>query len=180
MKLFTLLLQKRGLTIVELLAVLAIVAILLGLGVPEYYRYIDRANSAACAANLRSIGLAVRNYINENDGTFPIIETNPDNPIYPPEVQARPMLETLEPYGVTSRTLRCPSDERARNYFGSRGTSYEWRPVVDGENFMTPKIYTRRGERSVNPSRVRLVVDIDAVHNGRQNQLYADGRVTSF
>jgi prepilin-type N-terminal cleavage/methylation domain-containing protein len=172
--------ERRGFTLVELLAVLAILAILFALGVPEYNRYIDRANSAACAANLRAIGLAVRNYINENDGTFPIIETNPDNPIYPAEVEARPMLETLEPYGITARTLRCPSDVRARNYFGARGTSYEWRPVVDDENFMSPKIYTRRGERSVNPSRIRLVIDIDAVHNGRQNQLYGDGRVRSF
>lgn len=169
-----------GFTLLEILVVLTILALLLGLAVPELNRYIDRANSTACAANLRSIGLAVRNYINENDGTFPIIETNPDNPIYPDDVEARPMLETLEPYGITARTLRCPADVRGRNYFAQRGTSYEWRPVVDDENFQAPKIYTRRGERSVNPARVRLVIDIDAVHNGRQNQLYGDGRVRSF
>lgn len=167
-------------TLVELLVVLALVAILISLAVPEYQGFIERSRSTACASNLRAIGLAVRNFINENDGTFPVIETNPDNPIYPEDVEARGMLETLEPYGISSRNLRCPGDVAGPNYFAARGNSYEWRPVIDGENSINPVMYTRRGERNVNPSRVRLVIDIAPVHSGRQNQLRGDGSVRGF
>jgi prepilin-type N-terminal cleavage/methylation domain-containing protein/prepilin-type processing-associated H-X9-DG protein len=172
--------SRRAFTLVELIAVLALVSLLISLAIPEMQRFLERARSTACASNLRSIGLAVRNYINEHDGTFPVIETNPDNPIYPEEVQARGMLETLEPYGVTVNMLRCPSDLRGPDYFDQRGTSYEWRPVIDGENSVNPIFYTRRGARQVSPSRVRIVMDFTPVHNGRQNRLFADGRVRNF
>lgn len=171
---------RRAFTLVELLVVLAIVGLLVGLGVPEFNRFFDRSRSTACLSNLRAIGASVRNYINDNDSTFPIIETNPADPIYPEEVEARGMLETLEPYGLTTTMLRCPADVRAKNYFAQRGTSYEWRPIVDDEPALNPIVFTRRGERRVSPSRVRLVIDIDAVHNGRNNQLFADGRVRGF
>lgn len=172
--------SRRAFTLVELIAVMAIVALLVSLAIPEVQRFLERARSTACAGNLRGIGLAVRNYINDNDGTFPVIETNPGNPIYPEEVGARGMLESLEPYGLTSNMLRCPSDVRGPNYFAQRGTSYEWRPVIDGETAINPILYTRRGERQVNPARVRIVMDFTPVHNGRQNQLFADGRVRNF
>lgn len=171
---------SRGFTLVELIITMAIVGLLVGLAMPEFSRFLDRSRSTACVANLRTIGVAVRNYINDNDATFPVIETNPASPIYPEDLGAKGMFETLQPYGLVESALRCPADVRARNYFASRGTSYEWRPVVDDEPALNPVIYTRRGERQVSPSRVRLVIDIDAVHNGRQNQLYGDGRVRGF
>jgi prepilin-type N-terminal cleavage/methylation domain-containing protein/prepilin-type processing-associated H-X9-DG protein len=172
--------SHRAFTLVELIAVIALLAILVGLTIPEFHRLVERARSTACSANLRNIGMAVRNYINDHDGTFPVIETNPENPVYPDEVEARGMLETLENYGVTSKVLMCPSDRRGADYFAQRGTSYEWRPVIDGEPAMNPLLYTRRGERHVDPARVRLVMDFTPVHNGRQNLLFADGRVRSF
>ncbi len=168
-------------TLIELLLVVAIIALLISLAVPEFGRFVDRARSVGCAGNLRSIGISVRNYINDNDGTYPVIETNPEDPIYPEEVGAKGMLETLEPYGLTAATLSCKADVTGSNHFAKRGTSYEWRPSVDDEPALQPKILTRRGsERSVNPARVRLCIDIEPVHNGRMNVLYGDGRVRNF
>jgi prepilin-type N-terminal cleavage/methylation domain-containing protein/prepilin-type processing-associated H-X9-DG protein len=176
--------EKRGpcraFTLLEMLVVLSLVAVLIGLAIPEFQRFIDRARSTACSSNLRSIGVTVRNYINEHEGTFPVIETNPENPIYPEGVEARGLFETLEPYGLTQANLRCPGDIAGPNYFADRGTSYEWRPVIDGEIALNPVFYTRRGERRVNPARVRLVIDISPVHNGRMNQLRGDGSVRAF
>lgn len=170
----------RAFTILELLVVLAIVALLASLAVPEFNRFLDQARSTACAGNLRNIGIAVRGYISDHDGTFPVIETNPEEPIYPEEVEARGMLETLEDYGITLNTLRCQSDVAGPNYFAARGTSYEWRPLIDGENSLNPLMFTRRGERRVSPARVRICMDIAPVHGGRHNLLYGDGRIRKF
>ncbi|MEO6053863.1 MAG: hypothetical protein ABIP97_07630 [Chthoniobacterales bacterium] len=61
--------------------------------------------------------------------------------------------------------------------FASLGTSYEWKPLIDEEKQVDPKIYSRRGVHVVNPRRLRLVIDFDPVHFGSQNILYADGHV---
>ena len=170
-------------TLIELLVVLAIVAMLTAMAVPEFSRILDRARSAACMGNLRALGVAIGSYVNDNDGRFPFIN-NPARPVYeeedlPEGMVALTMLEAFSDYGVTESMLRCPSDVLRNNYFGAEGTSYEWRPIVDNEPKLSPRIYTRRGSIALrNASRVRLVMDTDTtLHFGRPNRLFADGRV---
>jgi prepilin-type N-terminal cleavage/methylation domain-containing protein/prepilin-type processing-associated H-X9-DG protein len=170
----------RAFTLLELMMVIAILALLAVLSVPEFSRFIERARSASCAANLKAIGIATSLYVGENNGTFPIIETNPADPVYPEEVEAKSLLETLGPYGLDPGNLRCPADTAGPNYFARFGTSYEWRPVIDGENSIAPVLYTRRGARTVSPKRVRIAMDYSPVHHGRMNFVFADGRVRRF
>lgn len=172
--------RRQAFSLVELLVVMAIVAMLLTISMPEFNKTLDRARSTACAANLRQIGVATLLYVGENNSTYPIIETNPANPVYPEEIEARSMLETLGDYGLDAAALRCPSDLGGPNNFAKFGSSYDWRPIVDDENSLNPIIYTRRGARRVSPKRIRLVTDYEAVHNGRMNRLFADGRVQKF
>ncbi len=174
----------RAFTLLELLVVIAIIAMLITLAVPEWGRIMDRARSTACMANLRQIGVAVGLYTGENEGKFPYIN-NPARPVYededdlPEGATAMTMLEAFGPYGIAERTLRCPADVVANNYFKSEGSSYEWRPFIDGEPQLSPKFYTRRGTIAVrNPGRIRIVTDTDTtVHFGRANALFGDGRV---
>jgi prepilin-type N-terminal cleavage/methylation domain-containing protein/prepilin-type processing-associated H-X9-DG protein len=59
-----------GFTLVELLVVIGIVAVLIGILLPVISKAKVSANTAACAANLRSIGQALRAYETEF-GTYP-------------------------------------------------------------------------------------------------------------
>jgi len=170
-------------TLIELIAVIAIIGMLATLLAPQYKRMIDRANSVACAANLRQIGIAVNLYVNDNEQKFPYIN-NPANPVYtdpeeiPEGVTPVTMAEAFGPYDIAGKSLRCPSDVAFNNRFATDGTSYEWRPLLDGETKVNPEIFTRRGTvRVVRLSRMRLVFDTDSVHRGRPNTLYADGSV---
>ena len=84
------------------------------------------------------------------------------------------------PYRVTPKLLQCPSDLKASNYFLSRGSSYQWSPMLDGELKVNPVVYGRRGgARTVNPARMRLCMDFEPVHFNRANRLYADGHVVA-
>ncbi|MFA7342992.1 MAG: prepilin-type N-terminal cleavage/methylation domain-containing protein [Terrimicrobiaceae bacterium] len=58
-------------TLVELLAVIAIIALLSALLLPFYSKIIGTANRAACVSNLRNIGIAVTTYMADNDGYYP-------------------------------------------------------------------------------------------------------------
>ena len=181
--------SSKAFTLIELIVVIAIIGMLAVLSIPELTRAKSRAQSTVCVNNLRQVGIGVLSYIADNDNTFPMIEPNQTDPVYVDdgktdnkEVEVEPMLPALEPYGVTAAVLKCPTDiRRTPSYFETRGTSYQWRVMVDDENATAPMIYGgRRGYsvRMVKPSRVTLCTDFLAIHNGRVNRLYGDGHVS--
>ena len=170
--------MNRGFTLIELLTVIAIIAILATIASPGIGAAIERGRSARCVGNLRQIGVAVQQYVNDNDYRFPPIETDP------PSLgnEGRTALETLGPYGVTMTTLTCPSDAAGPDNVAKFGASYHFSPVVQDELASNVQIYGRRGIFQV-PSVGRLTVcsDYQAVHTGAGrtgiNILKGDGRV---
>lgn len=172
----------RAFTLLELMMVIAIISLLGTLAMPALQDARKRADSAACMGNLRSIGVSVKLYLAEHDFTFPEVEPDPAHPIYPPADGAKGMLDTFGAYGVTTGTLRCHADvsDPNANYFAKRGSSYEWRPMLDDEKVTNPQIYLWRGAINVSPSRIRQVMDTTPVHHGKMNVLYGDGHVQWF
>jgi prepilin-type processing-associated H-X9-DG protein len=56
---------------VELLVAVGLIAILLGMLLPTFARARQSANRTCCASNLRQLGTALLNYVNDNNGYFP-------------------------------------------------------------------------------------------------------------
>jgi len=173
--------RKRGFTLIELLAVIVILGLLASLSVPVWKNISEKADSMVCASNLRQIGTAINSAVQDNNGYYPNIEPDPTNPIYQPEDNAQTLPQVLQPYNITGKGLSCPADVKSVNYFAQKGTSYMWRPLVDGEPEASPTIIFRQGV-IIHPSlsRIRLVVDFDSVHRGRQNAVFADGHVKVY
>ncbi len=69
--------KPRAFTLIELLVVIAIIAVLMAILMPSLQRVKDQARAQACAANLKSVGVAVCMYLQDFDYVLPDIHSDP-------------------------------------------------------------------------------------------------------
>ena len=183
-------------TLLELMLVISIIAILASLLMPAIGTMRQKADSIACASNLRTIGVASQLYLQDHSYIYPCIQNPVDPPIYPPGIPTQSMLQAFGPYGVTAKTLQCPSDlkQGKGSSYALYQNSYDWKPTLDDESPNEPLVYGRGGRGFTQASgaggappafvakltKIRQVFDDTQIHFGHMNALYADGHVVAF
>ncbi|MBX3734740.1 MAG: DUF1559 domain-containing protein [Verrucomicrobiae bacterium] len=110
--------RRAAFTLVELLVVIAVVAVLAGLLLPALASARSRAHRAVCQSNLHQMGLGIQMYADDHGGLFPetthqAVGTN------------QSWIFTLRPYlGNTDRVRVCPSDALGKERVAHQSTSY--------------------------------------------------------
>jgi len=69
---------KPGMTLIEILVVIAIIGTLAALSYPSLKKGINSANRAKCLGNLKLIGIAAEQFTQDSDNTFPPVDFWPN------------------------------------------------------------------------------------------------------
>lgn len=106
---------RKGFTLIELLVVIAIIAILAAILFPVFAQAREKARQASCLSNQKQLGLAIIQYVQDYDETYPIgaqaDSSNPDA-IFT-WVIGQTWMRNVEPYVKSTAVYRCPSDPGA-------------------------------------------------------------------
>ncbi len=68
--------KRTGFTLVELLVVIAVIALLMAILLPALQRSKEQARRIICANNLKQINIGLNIFANDNGGQLPLIETS--------------------------------------------------------------------------------------------------------
>ena len=156
--------HRRGFTLIEILVVVAIIALLVAITMPSLAGARRASKAARCQANLHSIGLAMKAYLHGNRDTFPHVEVLPESPDVPETLPLPIVLKNelgsggskgvvKDPSGtgytrgvIKNEVFLCPADRitedptlGANRYYDAIHTSYDWNHLLNGEriNFKT-------------------------------------------
>jgi len=93
----------RGFTLIELLVVIAIISILAAILFPVFATAREKARQTACLSNLKQIGLAMAQYTEDYDETYPMLTYSVSPWTEWPDI--------VMPYIKSKAVMLCPDDQ---------------------------------------------------------------------
>jgi prepilin-type N-terminal cleavage/methylation domain-containing protein/prepilin-type processing-associated H-X9-DG protein len=99
-----------GFTLIELLVVIAIIAILAAILFPVFAQAREKARQTSCLSNMKQIGLAFMQYVQDYDETYTGMGSYAD-PVNGGTTNLVPYDGLIMPYIKSDKVFQCPSDD---------------------------------------------------------------------
>jgi prepilin-type N-terminal cleavage/methylation domain-containing protein/prepilin-type processing-associated H-X9-DG protein len=105
---------RLGFTLIELLVVIAIIALLAAILFPVFARARENARKSSCLNNTKQIGVALMQYVQDYDETYPFVPWRGGTEYAAPNTGGNDSSKAvgllLDPYAKSAQIWRCPSD----------------------------------------------------------------------
>ncbi len=157
--------KRENFTLVELLTVIAIIAILAGLLFPVMGKIRGKARLSQCASNLRQTGIAFSSYMTAFQDTFPVAAMKPTV-----NTSNLRIADVLKSYvGGNVKVFQCPVDilpEKSypgntedKTFFEAEGCSYEYASMLGGR-----KLGAKMGWGNMSSAERIVMFDYECFH----------------
>jgi len=171
--------KQPAFTLVELLVVLAIIALLAALLLPALGRAKESARATVCLSNLHQVGIALQIYVSENNNHLPVMRDVSTDPAVAATNTFPCIQKVLAAQLGNTNVLRCPAD--TLQLFEHTGSSYAWNSLLNGEDADHLKVFNLHFD----PHEIPVVYDKEDFHKARGagkavNYLYADGHIKNL
>jgi len=118
--------RRRAFTLIELLVVIAIIAILAAILFPVFAKAREKARCSSCQSNLKQMGVAVLQYVQDYDETFPTSVLGQLGIQYPGSAGYRGVFtHGIQPYIKSAQIYRCPSHSGTELSYGYNEYIYD-------------------------------------------------------
>jgi prepilin-type N-terminal cleavage/methylation domain-containing protein/prepilin-type processing-associated H-X9-DG protein len=176
--------RKRGFTLLEVLIVVAVIALLIAMTLPSMAKARESSKRTACGTQLHSLGIAMTAYLANMDVNYvmPMSAMLPSiNSGY------EPLPVTLSREVTSDKVWHCPADingylresdgKTFDSYFAGEGTSYEYSMSLGGKKVEKWFLYSMLGDAGT-----FVLADYDSFHDVKgadkaKNILFSDGHV---
>jgi len=103
--------KVKAFTLIELLVVIAIIAILAAILFPVFAKVREKARQTSCASNMKQLGLAFTQYVQDNDEKYPC----GTDPGYSSFYYGSGWAGQIYPYVKSTGLYRCPDDSTSNS-----------------------------------------------------------------
>ena len=93
--------MRKAFTLIEVLVVIAIIALIAAILFPVFARVREKARQSSCASNEKQMGLALLQYIQDNDEIYPLAYS---------QDTGKSWKDVLQPYAKSTQIWLCPSN----------------------------------------------------------------------